>query len=180
MNVEKLMSKTLHTCRIGDRLDQPARAMWEEDIGSIPVLDPESNVVGIITDRDICMAAYTQGKPLAAIPVASAMGRSVVTCKPTDDITTAAKLLRQHRIHRLPVVAPDGKLAGVLSLNDLARFVARQRGKVPPELVIDDLVDTMAAICQPRWVRTPSGPTPEAAAATQQKPRPRVATAGMS
>src|SRR5262245_6101900 len=64
MEVREIMSTDLETCRADDTLDRAARLMWEHDCGVVPVVDHEGTAVGMITDRDICMAAYTQGRPL--------------------------------------------------------------------------------------------------------------------
>jgi CBS-domain-containing membrane protein len=71
------------------------------------------------------MAAYTQGKPLEALRVETAMARKVVCCEAQDDLRAAAELMRQHRTRRLPVIDRDGTVAGLLSLDDLACEAAR-------------------------------------------------------
>jgi signal-transduction protein with cAMP-binding, CBS, and nucleotidyltransferase domain len=76
-------------------------------------------LVGIVTDRDICMAAYTQGVPLDAIPVERVMSPKVISCARTDDLDTAHRLMRTHEIHRLPVVDTRGRPIGILSLSDV-------------------------------------------------------------
>jgi CBS-domain-containing membrane protein len=99
------------------------------------VLDEKGRPVGFLTDRDICMAAYTQGKALELLRVEAAMARKVVSCGVDDDLRSAAGLMRQHRTRRLPVVNPDGTLVGLLSLDDLACEAARAlRGGVNEEL----------------------------------------------
>src|SRR5262249_6621023 len=90
MNVGQLMRRQLRTCRREDSLNVAAQIMWEEDCGCVPVVE-EANLerprlVGILTDRDICMAAYTQGRPLDAIQVQSIMERDLATCVPTDPV----------------------------------------------------------------------------------------------
>ena len=121
MNVEQVMTTDVMTCRPGDNLNSAARIMWEHDCGCVPVVDDNERVVGMITDRDICMAAYTQGRPLQALGVAGAMSRSVCCCKPADRLETAEELMRTHQVRRLPVMDDQGRLVGILSLGDLAR-----------------------------------------------------------
>jgi CBS domain-containing protein len=150
MKVESLMTKAVLTCRSTDRLDRAASIMWEADVGCVPVLDEASRVAGMITDRDVCMAAYTQGLPLAAIPVATAMSRQVAWCKATDEVAVARRLLTKHRVRRLPVLGQDGALVGILTLSDLAREAARQRDREVREVGPDDVVGTLAAVSEPR------------------------------
>ena len=148
MLIQDLMSTNVQTCRSYESLNAAAQKMWEADIGAIPVLDDKQRVVGMLTDRDICMAAYTQGRPLGQLVIAESMSRSVVTCAPTDTPARAEQLMRDHAVRRLPVVDHERHVVGIVSVNDLARAVSRShRGQ-------GELVATMASICQPRQATT--------------------------
>ena len=155
MRVQDLMSTNVRTCRMTDMLNTPAQHMWEGDLGAVPVVDEDSRVVGMITDRDISMAAYTQGNRLSDIPVERSMTKAVYTVKTKDDARTAESLMRTNAVRRLPVVEDDGHLAGIVSLNDLARETAAQKVKGKRELTADELTDTVAAIGEPRSLRPP-------------------------
>lgn len=120
MDVKRLMKREVRTCRPDDMLNTAAQIMWEEACGSVPVLDAESRPIGFLTDRDICMAAYTQGRPLGELGVESAMARSVVCCGSEDDLAHAVQLMRNNSLRRLPVVDASGVLVGLLSLDDIA------------------------------------------------------------
>ena len=148
--VQELMTRDVQTCTPDDTLDVPARMMWDHDCGCIPVVDQNAYVVGMITDRDICMATYIQGIALKALRVSNAMSREVFACRPEDSVGVAENIMQEHRVRRLPVVAMDGRLVGILSLNDLAREAAREH--VPPrrEVGPEGLVETLATICEPR------------------------------
>ena len=144
MLIQDLMSTNVQTCRSYESLNAAAQKMWEADIGAIPVLDDKQRVVGMLTDRDICMAAYSLGRPLGQLVLAESMSRSVVTCAPTDTVARAEQLMRDHAVRRLPVVDHERHVVGIVSVNDLARAVSRShRGQ-------GELVATMASICQPR------------------------------
>ncbi len=93
--------------------------MWDHDCGCAPVVDAHGKLVGIITDRDICMAAYTQGVPLDAIPVERVMAPKVISCSRGDDLDTAHHLMRTYEIHRILVVDTRGRPIGILSLSDV-------------------------------------------------------------
>ncbi|MCI0617634.1 CBS domain-containing protein, partial [bacterium] len=67
MKVEQLMTGNVHVCHPQDTLSTAAEKMWTYDIGCLPVMDDSEQPIGMITDRDICMAAYTQGRSLAEI-----------------------------------------------------------------------------------------------------------------
>lgn len=151
MQVEKLMIRDVKSCGPQDHLNTAAQIMWDYACGCVPVLDENQRVVGMLTDRDVCMAAYTQGKPLHDIQVSTAMSHSVFFCSPSDDIVRAQKLLRENRIHRLPVIDAEGKLVGVLSLDDLALETERERkGIAKRELTAAEIAETLAAVCHPR------------------------------
>jgi len=144
MRIQELMSRNVQTCRSYESLNAAAQRMWEADVGALPVLDDKERVVAMLTDRDICMAAYTQGRPLWQIIAAEVMSRSLASCAPSDTVAHAEELMREHRIRRLPVLDEARHLVGIVSMNDLARAVSRShRGQ-------GALVATMAAINQPR------------------------------
>ena len=119
MKVSDLMTPHVRSCTIHDSLNAAARIMWDHDCGCAPVVDTHGKLIGIVTDRDICMAAYTQGVPLQAIRVERAMSPKVISCTRTDDLDTAHRLMRTHEIHRLPVVDSRGRPIGILSLSDV-------------------------------------------------------------
>lgn len=126
MLVNQIMSPGAISCHIDDSVHHAAQLMWEFDCGALPVVTQEQRVVAMLTDRDICMAAYTQGKPLSEIGVRSAMSQALYTCSPDDSLEKAEQLMRDHQVRRLPVVDRDGKAVGILSLNDLAGASIRQ------------------------------------------------------
>jgi CBS-domain-containing membrane protein len=99
------------------------------------------HVVGMITDRDICMSALFSGKPLADLRVADAMSRSVRTCRPSDRPAEVERVMREQQIRRVPVTTRTGELLGIVSLADFA-IDAGRRGAVGP------VGGTLAAICE--------------------------------
>lgn len=150
MKVAEVMTRDVNVCGERDSLSRAARIMWENDCGCVPVVNADGKAVGILTDRDVCMAAYMQGLPLHAIQAESAMARAVVSCSSDDDVTIAEELMRQNKIHRLPVIAKDGKLAGILSLNDLALEAERQRRAGGEDVTAREISETLSTISQPR------------------------------
>lgn len=147
MRVEQLMSKPAVTCGKDDTLNTAARLMWDHDCGAVPVVGDGGKVVGVVTDRDICMAAFTQGKPLQAIPVSRAMSSDVIACHPEDSIDDAELRMAEKQLRRLPVVDAAGHPVGVLSINDVARDAATSLGGNGAQR---EVARTLAAICQPR------------------------------
>lgn len=146
MQIKDLMSHPAVTCPTSATLEHAARLMWEFDCGVVPVVDGKGHLTGVLTDRDICMAAYTQGKRLSEIFVTTAMAKNVIALRGDDTLESAEHLMADNQIRRLPVLDRDDHVIGVVSLNDMARLaqVSRRIG------VDREFVTTIAAIGQPR------------------------------
>lgn len=127
MRVSQLMSQPPITCKASDTVNEAARLMWEHNCGAVPVVDGEGKVVGMVTDRDVCMAAYTQGERLWAIPVTTAMANPAVRCHPDDSVEAVQAVMSERQLHRLPVVDADDHPLGVLSFTDIAQDLGRSR-----------------------------------------------------
>lgn len=153
MKVEELMTRKVTTCRPNDTLEQAARSMWDRDCGSLPVCDDANHVVGMITDRDICMAALFAGKPLSELSVFPSMAKQVLICNPEQDISTVEKALREAQVRRVPVVDSLGLLVGIIGLADLAREAVSERAAAEKDVTESEVGDTLAAICEPRATR---------------------------
>lgn len=151
MKVEDLMTTPVGTCRPYDGTDKGAKVMWEQDCGAVPVVDQDGRVLAMLTDRDICMAAFTQGRSLGEIRVSSAMSKRLFVCRGEDDVKDAEKNMRTHQVRRLPVVDAEGKLVGILSLSDLARqAMASKRSRAKKKaVVVADVGETLGAITTP-------------------------------
>lgn len=121
MNAAEIMTKDVATCRDSDNLNRAAQLMWERRCGCVPVLDEDGRVVGMLSDRDVCMAAYTQGRRLEEIPAILAMSRFVQTCGTSTSIEEVEDLMMAQAVHRVVVVDSEGRLCGLVSLDDLAR-----------------------------------------------------------
>lgn len=173
MNVKDLMSREVRSVRMSDRLDAAARVMWEQDCGLCPVVDSSNVLVGVVTDRDLCMASYTQGKAVAEIPVTAVMARGLRTCKPEDAVTAAMGTLQQAQLHRLPVVDARGVLVGMLSISDLARCAQTRPAALDAALVLK----AIAAIRTPRRVAVATGTAQVVAGAAPAVGKPTAAAA---
>jgi CBS domain-containing protein len=149
MRAKELMTTHVLTCQEGDSLERAAQLMWERDVGAIPVVDSDQRVIGMITDRDICMAAYTQGCGLAARSVGSAMSREPHTCKSDDGIPLVEEMMRRHQVRRLPVV-DGGRLVGMVSLNDLALAAGNRKASKTGQVSLEGVATTLARIGEPR------------------------------
>jgi CBS domain-containing protein len=138
MKIEKLMTAKVRACAPTDSLNSAAQLMWEGDCGIVPVIDVDGRPVGVLTDRDIAMSAHLRGGRLGEIPVAEAMSRRLAVVKVDDSLHDALELMRTGQVRRLPVVDAEGRLAGMLSLSDIARLWARRESIDERELRADD------------------------------------------
>jgi len=145
MKISKLMTKDVMTCRTSDTLDHAAQLMWDHDIRCVPVVDERGRIAGMLTDRDVCMAAYTRGAPLRAIAVGATMSAHPATCTQDAELSVVEAEMGRRQIHRMPVVDDDGHPVGIVSLNDIAR-ASQQRTEVSPS----EVAATLAAVFAPR------------------------------
>jgi len=147
MHIQHLMTKQLVTCRPEDSLARAAQLMWEHDIGCVLVTDGEGRLVGLLTDRDACMGAYTQGLPLDRVRVSSVMAKEIWSCTPHSDSRDVETIMRRHQVRRVPVLDPMGLPVGIVTLNDLARAA---RGTPAAAINQREVEATLASISMPR------------------------------
>lgn len=150
MRVHEIMSRQVATCRPENHAGDAARIMWEHDCGCVPVCDADGDLVGIVTDRDLCMAAYLRGVPLSEIGIESVMTRSVQTCRPTDPIEEVERRMSAAQVRRIPIVGGVGQVVGIVSLSDIVRARARSVPSRLFERLVSDIARTFAAITEPR------------------------------
>ena len=147
MIVDHLMTRDTETCTPDANLAHAAMIMWRRDCGIVPVLErPEGRLIGLITDRDICMATATQHLQPDSIAVESIMNRTIFSCSPTDSVRVALHKMAEYQVRRLPVVDKEGRLQGIVSLNDLI-LAAERNGRGAEELLsYTDVVGTLKAV----------------------------------
>lgn len=147
MKVKEIMTPDPVTCSSNDNLDTAAMRMWDRDCGFLPVVD-DGRVLGVITDRDICMSLAFKGARPAEVTIGEVINGQVHGCNPDDDVAVALDIMRTHQVHRLPVLE-NGRLQGVLSMND----VVLAAGKSPGEEhrpTYREVVGAMHGICEHR------------------------------
>ena len=119
MKVQEIMASKVETIAPTDSAKEAARKMHDLHIGSLPVVD-DGQLVGIITDRDICVRVTATGRDAAMTQVKEVMGKGVETCFEDQDIDAAAKLMIDHHIRRLVVLNRDNGITGFLSVDNMA------------------------------------------------------------
>lgn len=145
MKVHEIMAREVQCCSPHTNLAAAAKMMWDSDCGVLPVLNVEGNVLGVITDRDICMAVGTKNKPASEITVWETVSGKAFTCHALDDVHTALDIMKRHEVRRLPVVDESGILQGMISMNDLVLHAEDTKSRVPT-LSYEDVVKALKAI----------------------------------
>jgi CBS domain-containing protein len=152
--VRDLMQRSPVSCHPQDSLSVAAERMREGDFGALPVVDESDKPIGVLTDRDVCMAALARGGSLGEHEVGAAMSHPVVTCKPTDTLRALMDSMATHQLRRLPVIDENGKLLGIVSLADVARL-AQAAGLSSHEARVW-VPGVLAGISEPARPRSPS------------------------
>lgn len=117
--VDELMTRDPVTVSANATLNTAAHLMWTFERSCLPVTDDDGLVLGMITDRDVSMCAYTQGRPLADLPVHLAMQKQVICARSGDERDVVEALMEANELTRLPVIDEEGRLVGIVSHVDL-------------------------------------------------------------
>jgi CBS domain-containing protein len=146
MDVRELMTSPVRTLTVEDTLNCAAKLMQDHSLGCIPIVDDDGRLAGILTDRDIALAAHASGEALWRLRIADTMHAPVFTCGPGDGVEIAARTMREHRVHRLPVVDAERRPIGLISLDDLAHASRQPMLDPHPGLTSDEIDDTYDAV----------------------------------
>lgn len=141
MKVNEIMTKNPVCCWPTSSTLSAALLMQETGAGVVPVVqDPFTPVlVGIVTDRDLCIHVVAAGRNPASTWVDACMTQDPICCTERDDVTVALDLMRKHQFRRLPVISENRELTGMVSLGDLVRKGDIEAGAI---------VTTLHSICE--------------------------------
>lgn len=122
MLCNEIMSRDVVSLRPGERVDSAARRMRDRNIGFAPVCRDDGRPVGAVTDRDMAMRICAQDRRAGRTHVDDIMTRELLTCRATDDVERAEELMAERHKSRIIVLDPEGRVAGVMSLADIAEY----------------------------------------------------------
>lgn len=137
MKAGEVMSPGVTTVQPTDSIAHVAHLMGEQDIGALPVVE-SSNLVGIVTDRDLAIRGLAEGLHGGA-PVLRVMSKDVQTCREDDDLDEVIEVMSDQQIRRIPVESDRGELIGMISMGDLAKWDRDE----------DEVTETLRDICRP-------------------------------
>ena len=115
MTAKDLMTANVKSCGADADLASVAKIMWDCDCGTVPIVNEERKVIGIITDRDICIAAATRSTAPANIRVREVIAGPVHTCFSEDGVSTVLRTMKERRVRRLPVLDRQERLVGIVN-----------------------------------------------------------------
>jgi CBS domain-containing protein len=121
MKIRKIMTKAPSYCTPSCTAEMAANLMNQCDSGILPVVQDslDLKVLGVVTDRDLCLAVIAARRDPAHTMVNECMSRNARCVGPEDDAKQAVEVMAEHQIRRLPVVNENGKLLGIVSLADI-------------------------------------------------------------
>jgi CBS domain-containing protein len=123
----------------GETVVDAAKRMRMGHVGDVIVVEQQNGSrvpIGILTDRDIVLSIVASDPDhLPFLTVDDAMSSDLFTVRDDADVSDALETMRQHGIRRLPVVNATGTLVGIVTSDDVLRFVAGE---------VDEIVELMA------------------------------------
>lgn len=121
MRVKNIMTRDPKFCEPTDPAQHAAALMRDEHAGIMPVVDGAQSlkIIGVVTDRDLCMNVVAEGRDPGAVTVEECMTTKVVTCASNDSVDRVTELMRENQIRRVPVVNEQRELIGIVALADV-------------------------------------------------------------
>ena len=152
MMVQQIMTKTPKCCSPGMNVAETTALLWSAGCGALPVVNAERRVVGIVTDRDICIALGTRNRRPSELTVGEVMSNNVAVCHPDDEIHNALNTMRTRKVRRLPV-GGAGKREGVLCYRYLLP-------RAPPTEETGSVLSTKSPLSWLGFIGLPFPPSP--------------------
>jgi len=135
MKVKEVTTLHLPVCQAAHSWRRAGAALWEGDAGIAVVLDEEQRPVGVITEGDICRAVATRRILPRNLSAADLVTGLAPTCGLDDDVRTALQRMAVHRVRALPVVARDGTMVGLVTIQRILLRAKEGTGWTPREVV---------------------------------------------
>jgi CBS domain-containing protein len=131
MKIKAIMTQPVQSCGPDTNLGSVVETMWKYDCGIVPVVNERGEVIGVVTDRDVCIALGTRDVQASTLVARNVMTEPVVGCAPEDDCVAALLAMEERHVRRLPVLGIGGVLLGIVSIDDIVRWAARAPASDP-------------------------------------------------
>lgn len=119
MKVRDVMTKSAVTCTADTNIGAAVELLWTRNCGMLPVVGADGRLEGLVTDRDISIAMGTRNRLPGDLTVGEVATKTVITCKPDDEIHEALQTMAEKQVRRLPVIDHAGAPVGILSMDDI-------------------------------------------------------------
>lgn len=127
MKVKDVMKIDVGFCSAEDSLMKAADIMRSRDCGVIPVVDENKKVIGMLTDRDLCLAVVARNRKASDVKTGELMNGKPIVCAAEDKFEDVLRKMRKYQIKRLAAVGSEGELIGILSLSDILLSVEKDK-----------------------------------------------------
>jgi CBS domain-containing protein len=121
MDIKDVMTTNPSYCVPGDSSTRAARIMQEKNVGIVPIIesDVDHKLIGVVTDRDLCLAVVAQNVQPDSVTVKQCMTTNIVTVRPDENVEKALALMSENQVRRIPVVNKEGVLEGMVATGDI-------------------------------------------------------------
>lgn len=143
MKVLDIMTHTAICCGPETNVAAAVEMMWNRNCGMLPVVDADGKLAGIVTDRDICVALGTRNQLAGSVPVRDVATKNVYACGPDEEIHVALQTMAENKVHRLPVVDQEGRVQGVLSMDDILVHADMNKWEACSELSSEEVIRSL-------------------------------------
>lgn len=149
MKIEAIMTQPVQSCGPETNLGSVVETMWTHDCGIVPVVNERGEAIGVVTDRDICIALGTRDVQASTLVARNVMTQPIAGCAPEDDCIDALLTMEERHVRRLPVLGTGGVLLGIVSIDDIVRWAARAPASDPLRTVLLQVLAGVEAPARP-------------------------------
>lgn len=146
MKVKEIMTQAAVSCVPETNVGSAVELMWNRNVGMLPVVDRDGKLVGVVTDRDICIALGTRNRLPGDLTVGEIAIAKPFTCRPNDDIHEALDTMASAQVRRLPVVSDQGMPLGILSMDDILIHTDSGKHLGVPELSAPEVIRSLKRV----------------------------------
>ncbi|CAN5620746.1 MAG: CBS domain-containing protein [Acidobacteria bacterium] len=145
MKVKDVMKTNVSFCSTEDSLMKAAEVMRHRDCGVVPIVDEDKKVVGMLTDRDLCLAVVARNRKASDVKTEELLRGKAIVCAAEDKLEDALRKMRKYQVKRLAAIGAGSELVGILSVTDVLQLAIRKDKKLKKKVYA-----TLKAIFKPR------------------------------